>query len=118
MHPSGSRYYPVINAQRMAAGIPGAQLQLIDTSSSFANPDVLRIGGEFVLGQQPTTARAQPATSMVVGWPAEDRYSSVSKDIALNADYVDWGSVSKRKMNPWVTADALSVLVKAGRRSP
>jgi hypothetical protein len=52
------------------------------------------------------------------GWPAESRYYSVSQDIKLNADYVDWGGVSKKRMNPWVTADALSVLVKAGRYTP
>jgi hypothetical protein len=52
------------------------------------------------------------------GWPAESRYYSVSKEIKLNADYVDWGGTSQKKMNPWVTADALSVLVKAGRLAP
>jgi len=52
------------------------------------------------------------------GWPAEHRYYSVSKEIKLNADYVDWGGVSKKQLNPWVTADALSVLVRAGRCSP
>ncbi len=52
------------------------------------------------------------------GWLAESRYYSGSEDIKLNADYVDWGGVSKSKMNPWVTADALSVLVRAGRWSP
>jgi len=34
------------------------------------------------------------------GWPAEGRYYSVSEDIKLNADYVNWGGISKRKMNP------------------
>jgi hypothetical protein len=52
------------------------------------------------------------------GWPAEDRYYSVSNAIKVNADYVDWGGVSKKKLNPWVTADALTVLVRAGRCSP
>lgn len=52
------------------------------------------------------------------GWPAESRYYFVSDDIKLNADYVDWGGTSSKKMNPWVTADALSVLVNAGRLSP
>ena len=52
------------------------------------------------------------------GWPAESRYYSVSQDVKMNADYVDWGGVSKKRMNPWVTADALSVLVKAGRYTP
>jgi hypothetical protein len=28
---------------------------------------------------------------------------------------VDWGGVDKRRLNPWVTADALSVLVAAGQ---
>jgi hypothetical protein len=49
------------------------------------------------------------------GWPAESRYYSVSEQIKLNADYVNWGGISNKKMNPWVTADALSVLVRAGR---
>jgi hypothetical protein len=49
------------------------------------------------------------------GWPAESRYYKVSTAIALNADYVDWGGTSKNRMNPWVTADALSVLKAAGR---
>lgn len=51
------------------------------------------------------------------GWPAESRYYFVCDAIKMNADYVDWGGVSQKKMNPWVTADALSVLVKAGRCS-
>ena len=49
------------------------------------------------------------------GWPAESRYYFVSNVIKMHADYVDWGGVSRKKMNPWVTADALSVLVKAKR---
>jgi hypothetical protein len=52
------------------------------------------------------------------GWPAEGRYYNVTKTIQLHGDYVDWGGVSSRRMNPWVTADALAVLVKAGRWSP
>jgi hypothetical protein len=51
------------------------------------------------------------------GWPAESRYYSVSNEIKMNADYVDWGGVSKGKLNPWVTADALAVLARAGRIS-
>jgi hypothetical protein len=69
-------------------------------------------------------ARCAPALDLLEqkqladgGWPAESRYYSVSKDIKLNADYVDWGGVNKSRMNPWVTADALSVLVSAGRCS-
>src|SRR4029453_10750751 len=52
------------------------------------------------------------------GWPAERRYYSVSKDIKLHADYVDWGGTSTSRMNPWVSADALSVLRSAGRWNP
>lgn len=52
------------------------------------------------------------------GWPAEGRYYRVSEGFAPNADYVDWGGTSTRRMNPWVTADALAVLVRAGRWSP
>jgi len=52
------------------------------------------------------------------GWPAESRYYTVTKRVQLHGDYVDWGGVSSRRMNPWVTADALSVLAKAGRWAP
>jgi hypothetical protein len=52
------------------------------------------------------------------GWPAESRYYSVSKDIKLHADYVDWGGTSASRLNPWVTADALTVLRSAGRLKP
>ena len=66
MHPSRSRYFPVTNAQRMAAGIPGARLQIIETSSSFTPPDAIRLAAEFLLGQETTPARPRSATSMVV----------------------------------------------------
>lgn len=50
------------------------------------------------------------------GWPAESKYyTKVSSAIALGNDYVDWGGTSKKKMNEWVTVDALTVLHKFGR---
>jgi len=50
------------------------------------------------------------------GWPSETRYyTKVSDKISLGADYVDWGGTSKKKMNEWVTVDALYVLKKFGR---
>lgn len=52
------------------------------------------------------------------GWPAERRYYSVSAEPKPRTDAVDWGGTSKRNSNPWVTVDALSVLVKAGRFRP
>lgn len=52
------------------------------------------------------------------GWPAESRYYAVSQTFAPNADHVDWGGTSKVKLNPWVTADALTVLVRSGRWAP
>jgi hypothetical protein len=39
----------------------------------------------------------------------------VSPTIALHHDSVDWGGTSTRRANPWVTADALTVLRAAGR---
>jgi hypothetical protein len=45
------------------------------------------------------------------GWPAENRYYKVSpKVMVANADYVDWGGTSAKRMNEWVTVDALAVL--------
>jgi hypothetical protein len=49
------------------------------------------------------------------GWPAERRYYKTSTTIALGNDNVDWGGTSERRMNPWVTADALFVMTAAGR---
>jgi hypothetical protein len=49
------------------------------------------------------------------GWPAERRYYKASPTVALGNDDVDWGGTSVRRMNPWVTADALFVLRSAGR---
>jgi hypothetical protein len=49
------------------------------------------------------------------GWPAERRYYKVSRTVAPGNDDVDWGGASIRRMNPWVTADALFVLRSAGR---
>jgi hypothetical protein len=50
------------------------------------------------------------------GWPLEKRYDrGASRTMKPYADYVDWGGTSKRRMNPWITADALAVLVAARR---
>ena len=49
------------------------------------------------------------------GWPAEKRYYKVSQTIGLGTDDVDWGGTNQRKMNEWVTADALYTLRAAGR---
>ncbi len=50
------------------------------------------------------------------GWPAEKRYYKVSPRImAANADYVDWGGTNSKRMNEWVTVEALDVLSSAGR---
>jgi hypothetical protein len=50
------------------------------------------------------------------GWPAERRYYRVdAATVNPHADYVDWGGTSSRRMNEWVTADALSVLAASGR---
>lgn len=49
------------------------------------------------------------------GWPAQSRYYSVSSKQKHGADFVDWGGTGARKMNEWVTVDALFVLHRAGR---
>ena len=49
------------------------------------------------------------------GWPAEAGYYRISPKIALGNDFVDWGGSSKKRMNPWVTLDALIVLLACGR---
>ncbi len=47
------------------------------------------------------------------GWPAEKSYYKFSAEVALGNDYIQWGGSSKRRMNEWVTIDALYVLHKA-----
>jgi hypothetical protein len=50
------------------------------------------------------------------GWPAGERYYKVRPGkVEHNADYVDWGPTGSKRMNEWVTVDALSVLRAAGR---
>ena len=65
--------------------------------------------------------RCKPALDLLAskqlpdgGWPAEKKYSKPSTEIRLGNDYVDWGGVSKKTMNPWITTDALYVLSAAG----
>jgi len=50
------------------------------------------------------------------GWPAEERFynTSVGRHVS-GCERVSWGGISSRKMNEWVTADALTVLAAAGR---
>lgn len=49
------------------------------------------------------------------GWPAEKRYFRTDSEPKPGNDYLDWGGTGKRKMNRWVTVDALTVLKAAGR---
>ena len=50
------------------------------------------------------------------GWPAEKRYYKVNpRAMEFNADFVDWGGTNSKRMNEWVTVDALAVLRSAGR---
>jgi len=49
------------------------------------------------------------------GWPAEDRFYQTSKPDISGYSRVNWGGVNKRKMNPWISVDALTVLQRAGR---
>jgi hypothetical protein len=50
------------------------------------------------------------------GWPAQAKYYTVSSKQTHGADFVNWSSASARKMNEWITVDALCVLHRAGRR--
>jgi hypothetical protein len=49
------------------------------------------------------------------GWPAEQKYYKAADELKLGNDSVNWGGTSKRKMNEWVTADALFVLKSSNR---
>lgn len=54
------------------------------------------------------------------GWAAQGRFYKVSRKFDTNSRFgsislVDWGSIGNRRMNEWVTADALHVLHASGR---
>ncbi|MHB1357228.1 MAG: prenyltransferase/squalene oxidase repeat-containing protein [Anaerolineae bacterium] len=49
------------------------------------------------------------------GFPAEGRHYSTAPSRGSGRSLVEWGPVSKRTMNPFVTVDALWVLKQAGR---
>jgi hypothetical protein len=49
------------------------------------------------------------------GWPAQARYYKGIGGERPHFELVDWGGVDARRMNPWVTVDALAVLRSAGR---
>ncbi|MFA5863881.1 MAG: hypothetical protein WC975_04255 [Phycisphaerae bacterium] len=49
------------------------------------------------------------------GWPAEERFYQTSVKAKSGVDLVTWGQVSRKRMNEWVTVDALAVLKAAGR---
>lgn len=52
------------------------------------------------------------------GFPAEARYYSAGAGTKTGSSRADWGGVSRRRMNEFVTADALYVLKAAGRYHP
>jgi hypothetical protein len=49
------------------------------------------------------------------GFPAEETYTHISKPSISGYSLVGWAGVGAKKMNPFVTADALYVLRMAGR---
>jgi hypothetical protein len=49
------------------------------------------------------------------GFPSEEKYYRVTNSGPSGRSPVDWGGASKRKMNEYVTVDALFVLQAAGR---
>jgi hypothetical protein len=49
------------------------------------------------------------------GFPAEAKYYNVSQVHQHNCSLINWGGTSKKRMNEWVTVDALAVLKTAGR---
>jgi hypothetical protein len=49
------------------------------------------------------------------GFPAEGKYYQVGEKAKTGRSLVDWGGVSSRRMNEFVTVDALVVLKEAGR---
>jgi hypothetical protein len=49
------------------------------------------------------------------GFPAEEKYYRVTGKRKSGRSLVDWGGTSKRRMNQFVTTEALCVLQESGR---
>ena len=50
------------------------------------------------------------------GWPAEAKFYKVRPNQFVDGgEFVDWGPAGSRRSNPWVTAEAMSVLRATGR---
>ncbi|MGB7063072.1 MAG: hypothetical protein WBF13_12060 [Candidatus Zixiibacteriota bacterium] len=49
------------------------------------------------------------------GFPTEGKYYKVTEKVTTGRSLVDWGGVSRKRMNEFVTVDALYVLKQAGR---
>jgi hypothetical protein len=49
------------------------------------------------------------------GWPAEEKFYHLGEATENNRELVDWGGTNRRRMNPWISADALHVLRAAER---
>lgn len=47
------------------------------------------------------------------GFPAEKKLYSVTEDVRNRRSLIDWGGTSTKRMNPFVTCDALYVLKRA-----
>lgn len=69
--------------------------------------------------------RCQPALDLLDsrrladgGFPADATYYHLTRPGISNYSAVDWGGVSKKKANPFVTVEALAVLQSAGRTMP
>ncbi|MFC2064081.1 hypothetical protein ACFLXB_03180 [Chloroflexota bacterium] len=69
--------------------------------------------------------RCQPALDVLEsrwlpdgGFPADEAYYRLTRPDVSGYSPVSWGGTSKKKMNPFVTAEALSVLRAAGRFMP
>ena len=52
------------------------------------------------------------------GFPAEESYTRLTRPALSSYSLVSWGGASRKRMNLFVTADALSVLRSAGRFRP
>ena len=84
-----------------------------------------------VIGAEPESAEARRAAAEVReallvrrllskrlpdgGFPAEETYSRTTRPNLSGYSLVSWGGMSKKTMNPFVTADALVVLRLGGR---
>jgi hypothetical protein len=117
----GTRKY-IITGQQLKVAFAAVEQEAGSTHATVPNPASCHLFRRHSDGGFSGDPRCSQALDLLEakrlpdgGFPAEKRYYGVSDKLVSGRSLVDWGGASKRRMNEWVTVDALTALRAAGR---